>query len=257
MNPKKAKTMPRDKFEDEAALSGETSPFPPERDGEQVNSSAYLISYLITQTLGVALLILLLVWTLKYLGGLNFTTGIFNFHPLFMVLGLVFFFSNSMLIYRSLREKPKKQLKILHASLNGLIVGLVILALWAVIHSKEQGGRAHLYSLHSWLGVVTCLLFVCQFIAGFTVYLLPCASVALRKASMPYHRFLGVTIFLVACATTMTGISGRASGIPDYSSYPFQGIMVNLMSLVLVTFATLTVFLVARGNFKRTPLPTD
>lgn len=227
---------------------------------ESANHRVYQRVYIATQLTGVVLLVLLLVVLIKFMGGLNFSSSsaYFNFHPLLMVLGYVLLFSNTALLYRTGRSFKKWNLKIGHAALNGSIAVLVSLALTAVILAKGSNG-SHLYTLHSWLGVLTSLLFVGQFIAGFTAYLFPGASPHGRKALMPYHRFNGLLIFVLAVATCLTGLNEKAIfSVPNYTSvHSTAGVLVNVISLLLIVFAALTVFLLGRRQYRRVPLPSD
>ena len=235
---------------------------PPAHDGAIAlqKYSSYVKCYFVSQWFGISLLVILLLWLIKYVGGLGFTSPslAFNFHPLFMILGFVLFYGNSILIYRTLRSKNKPLLKRIHATLNGSILVLVALALWAVIYNKKSSGGTHLYTLHSWLGVLTCFLFVSQFVSGFATYLFPGASYRARTFLMPFHRFAGIGTFLLATATCLTGLNEKAIfSIPDYSQRSVSGILVNVLSVLLVGFVSLIVYLVTKPEFQRVPLPSE
>ena len=69
----------------------------PQRDGLGLqNKRAYTQVFVFTQVVGSLLLLALLIWLFKYLGGIGFSTPgiIFNFHPLFMVIGFILLYSN-------------------------------------------------------------------------------------------------------------------------------------------------------------------
>lgn len=230
---------------------------------EATNHRTYQRAYIFTQLTGLTILVLLLVVLIKYLGGLNFSSpsAYFNFHPLLMVVAFVLLYSNTALLYRTGRSAPKWNLKIGHATLNGLIAVLVSLALTAVVKAKGgvSAGSSHLKTLHSWLGILTCILFVGQFIGGFTAYLYPGASPHGRKALMPYHRLNGLLIFALAVATCLTGLNEKAIfSVPNYTAIlTTPGILINVISLLLIIFAALTVFLLAKRQYRRVPLPSD
>lgn len=73
------------------------------------------------------------------------------------------------MIYRSLRNMRKKQLKLLHAGIHTTIVLLIIIAQVAVISFHNALGIPNFYSLHSWVGIVTMLIFFSQVIIYFTL----------------------------------------------------------------------------------------
>jgi len=98
----------------------------------------------------------------------------------------------------------------------------------------------HLYSLHSWLGVLTITLFlsevsaililsykrvfnghylmiihdfyICiifQFAVGFVSFLYPGVAVQYKKVIMPYHIYFGVFTFVLAIATSVLGFGEK------------------------------------------------
>ena len=80
----------------------------------------------------------------------------------------------------------------------------------AAVYFHQKASITHFYSLHSWLGISTWLMFVTQFCSGFVAFLFPGASFSLRKMMMPYHRYFGIATFALASATCLTGINEKA-----------------------------------------------
>ncbi|KAH9403792.1 hypothetical protein TYRP_014984 [Tyrophagus putrescentiae] len=229
---------------------------------ETSNNRVYQRVYIATQLTGLLIFVLLLVVIIKCWGGIGFSkTTYFNFHPLLMVLGFVLLYSNTALLYRTGSGVQKRILKIAHSTLNGTISVLVTLALTAAVLAKGgvSADSHHFHMLHSWLGIATCILFVGQLFASFTAYLFPGASPHRRQAMMPYHRANGLLIFTLAVATCLTGLNQAAIlTVPDYVIvHSWPGVLINVISLLLVVFASLTIFLLSRRQFRRVPLPSD
>lgn len=147
----------------------------------------------LTEGCGVLLVSLVLVWTCYYRNGFSWRSNPqleFNWHPLLMIIGLVFLYANgavyikvtsyvlynrmctiykyflltAMLIYRTQRNVRKRRLKLTHAGIMLFIVLLTVIALIAVFdsHNLASPPIPNLYSLHSWVGLTTVILFCCQ-----------------------------------------------------------------------------------------------
>ena len=98
----------------------------------------------------------------------------------------------------------------MHAVLNGSALVLALFGSWAAFHFHNKSGIPNLYSLHSWIGVMTNSLFVGQFAMGFISFLFPGIAPNYRRLILPYHVQLGLTIFVMAGATALLGITEKA-----------------------------------------------
>jgi len=69
-----------------------------------------------------------------------------------------------MLVYRVFRNERKMRLKILHAVLQALALIISAVGLKAVFDSHNLAAEPHanLYTLHSWIGLITIILFGIQ-----------------------------------------------------------------------------------------------
>ena len=65
------------------------------------------------------------------------------------------------------------------------------------------------FSLHSWMGMTTVLLFSAQWVSGLVTFLFPGLASHLRAAYLPIHVSFGILIFVMACATSLTGITEK------------------------------------------------
>lgn len=227
------------------------------------NLKGFMGVLILTQVIGLIAVILVAIWTVHYKGGFAWRSdpGLeFNWHPLLMTVGMVFLFANSILIYRSLRNLRKKQLKLIHAGIHFTVIVLILIAQIAVFdsHNFAKPPIPNLYSLHSWVGLTAIIIFVLQWIVGFLAFLYPGFPNSLRASIMPVHVFLGLFAFVCAIAAALMGITEKTLWtLPTYSQLPGEGILVNFIGLFYVVFAALVVYIATETKYKRYPRPED
>lgn len=213
---------------------------------------------------GAVLIILMIVWTASYRGGFSWTSNPkleFNWHPLLMTIGFVFLYANAMLIYRTQREVRKRRLKLMHFGSMVLAILLTIIALVAVFdsHNLASPPIPNMYTLHSWIGLTSVILFCFQLLAGCITFLYPGLHMSLRVSYMPIHVYFGVATFIAVIATCLLGLNEKAifSLQEKYSQFTSEGILINTIGLFFVIFGALAVYLVSQEQYRRQPRPED
>ncbi|GFS44333.1 putative cytochrome b561 [Trichonephila inaurata madagascariensis] len=224
----------------------------------------FKILYAIVTLLGILNVALVLIWTFQYLGGFawqNDPLHQFNYHPLLAVLGMVVLYGNGLLMYRILYFKAKLTLKFLHAITMFITFVLAVISLKCAFdsHDFRTPPIPNLYSLHSWIGLGTIILFSFQFFLGFISFLYPGAKAMHRRIYLHYHQFFGVIIFILAIISCHSGIMEKvkASLGKEYSDLPPAGYVANFLGVSLTVFAILVLYLVNTPQFKRRPLPEE
>ncbi|XP_064455391.1 transmembrane ascorbate-dependent reductase CYB561-like isoform X3 [Ornithodoros turicata] len=225
----------------------------------------FTVGFGLVQLVGLTCVVLVAVWTNHFLGGFAGPSNPkleFNYHPLFMVLGLIFCYGNGILVYRVLRHERKTRLKLLHAGLQGLSFIFAVVALKTVFDSHDlvPSPIPNLYSLHSWLGLTAVILFSMQFFVGFVTFLFPGLGQLLRAKYLPLHVFFGLAIFVMAVAAALMGITEKLifKLTPGgYSAMPNEAYLANFLGLLLVIFASLVVYLATQTAYRRQPLPEE
>ncbi|KYQ55483.1 Cytochrome b561 [Trachymyrmex zeteki] len=236
-------------------------------DMEQIRESPQMQSHSLegfipllslTEGCGALLIILMAVWTGHYRNGFSWRSNPkleFNWHPLLMTIGLVFLYANAMLLYRTQRNVRKLRLKLTHATMMLSILLFVTIALIAVFdsHNLARPPIPNLYSLHSWVGLTTIILFCCQWFAGYVFFLYPGLKIPLRASYMPLHVFFGIAGFVSAIFTCLLGLNEKALfELQDkYSAFESEGILINFIGLLLVLFGGLSVYLVTQERYRR------
>lgn len=157
-----------------------------EARNEHQQIQRFNIIYGVATGIGSLLVVLVIVWASYYRGGFAWTSNPtleFNWHPVLMIISLIFLYSqckfekrlkpiyflnkksvSAILIYRSKRDTLKKKLKLLHTFINVVAFILAVIGLQAAFdsHNLAQPPIENLYTLHSWIGLITVMLFAGQ-----------------------------------------------------------------------------------------------
>nr|XP_033775277.1 cytochrome b561 isoform X2 [Geotrypetes seraphini] len=213
-----------------------------------------------SQVLGLAVLAITGAWMAHYHGGFAWEGKVqFNLHPLCMVIGMVFLCGDALLVYRVFRNETKRATKILHGTLHVFAFVLAMIGIIAVFEYHRTQHYVHLYSLHSWCGIITFALFFVQWIIGSVFFLFPGISISHRSRYKPLHVFFGVTLFIMAIGTSLLGIKEKLlfTFPNNYSSLPAEAVLGNILGLLLVAFGMMIGYIVTRDDWKRPMLPEE
>ena len=117
-----------------------------------------------------------------------------------------------ILVYRLLRNEPKKKLKLLHAVMMITALLLASIGLKAVFdsHNLAEPPIDNLYTLHSWIGLSAVICFALQWLFGFISFIFPGVRHSLRSSYMPLHVFGGLMIFGMASTAALMGLLEKA-----------------------------------------------
>ncbi|KAM4531783.1 transmembrane ascorbate-dependent reductase CYB561 [Odontesthes bonariensis] len=214
-----------------------------------------------SQVLGLLVVVLTGVWMGHYRGGFAWdgSTMEFNLHPLCMVLGLVFLQGDAILVYRVFRNEAKRNVKLLHGIIHLLTLIISIIGIVAVFDFHRAAKIPDMYSLHSWCGMATFVLFCLQWVMGLLFFLFPVASLWLRAMYLPIHVFCGLTLLVMAIGTSLLGITEKLlfSIMPTYSKFAPEGVLANILGILLVLFGALVCYLITREEYRRPPNPEE
>ncbi|KAF4519995.1 hypothetical protein B566_EDAN007143 [Ephemera danica] len=226
----------------------------------------FMLVVVIASILLIAALALVLFWVLWYRDGFAWTEDPkkhFNLHPVLMIAGFITFSGFSLLLYRVCRCCRRIYVKLLHTLFHVIAIPCVALGFLAVLESHNRATPEpipNFYSLHSWMGLVTMGLFAMQvfrvFVVGFFSFLilLCCegATAAFRASLVPIHATFGITTFMLAVATCLTGLTEKVLFTlkNDYKDLPEEGIIVNSLAMVLVAVTIVVCYILMRDDFR-------
>ncbi|PRQ60080.1 putative ascorbate ferrireductase (transmembrane) [Rosa chinensis] len=199
----------------------------------------------VMHALGVAALVLVLVWSIYFRGGFAWEATdkslIFNLHPFLMVLGLVFLGGEAIISYRYLPLR-KDVKKLVHLVLHAIALALGIIGIYTAFKNHNETGVANLYSLHSWIGIGVICLYGIQWIYGFLVFFYPKGSPGLRSDSMEHF---GLFVYILVVGNATLGFLEKltfleSSGVEKFGSEAF---LVNFTALVTLVFGAFVILI--------------
>ncbi|XP_061567768.1 transmembrane ascorbate-dependent reductase CYB561 [Cololabis saira] len=214
-----------------------------------------------SQVLGLVSVVLTGVWMGHFRGGFAWDGSAqeFNLHPLCMVLGLVFLQGDAILVYRVFRNEARKSVKLLHGTIHLLALIISIVGIVAVFDFHRKAQIPDVYSLHSWCGIATLVLFCLQWVMGLLFFLFPVASAWLRATYLPVHVFCGLMLLVMAIGTSLLGITENLLFriMPTYSQFAPEGVLANTLGILLVLFGVLLCHLITREEYRSPPNPEE
>ncbi|GAB2279922.1 hypothetical protein Dimus_014557 [Dionaea muscipula] len=114
---------------------------------------------------GVLAIILMLVWLLHFRGGIDLDSDVparvFNVHPFLMLFGFIFFAGEAMMAYKTVAAQRFVQ-KLIHTAIHLGAITLGIVGIHAAFKYHKQQQLTNMYTLHSWLGLSTFILYGIQ-----------------------------------------------------------------------------------------------
>ena len=220
----------------------------------------------------------LVIWWIILLGGVSWEAGkaklVFNWHPLLMITAFSFM-TVATFSFRWQSIPSRRLAKIQHGSAWAVAALCMFVALIAVFQShndKQSGFIANMYSLHSWIGAFTILMYVSQFLAGLLTFGVHMPSLGITpsfKAKMlTVHYYVGPFVYLSTATTILLGIQEKEGfvgcaykvtqadlfPIQHFLEIPFACRISNLLGIVILAMTASTTFAMhdfGRGSFHR------
>ncbi|KAI3992942.1 hypothetical protein MKX01_009685 [Papaver californicum] len=202
--------------------------------------SSFLLSAtpvsIVAHLLAIAAITLVCVWIFHFQQGVAFKSEtkqkIFNLHPFLIVIGFIVMGGEGIMAYRIVPSSRKVQKLVYLMFLLDARLGYF--GVFVVFKFHHQVRLKDMYTLHSWLGMITICLFGLQWLVAFFSFWYPGAGMPTRERLIPWHAFVGMVIFLLAICTAETGLLQTFLGL-ELVSGP-EALIVNFTGLIILLF---------------------
>ncbi|CAJ1070409.1 lysosomal membrane ascorbate-dependent ferrireductase CYB561A3-like [Xyrichtys novacula] len=231
------------------------------------SSVLFYVSYALCLCSGLLCLLFVSVWSSCWRGGFSWDGSAlqFNWHPVLMVSGLLVLYGYAAVVYRVPFTWQQKKLtwKLVHAALMLLALILSILGLCAVFDFHRQSHIPDLYSLHSWVGICTVIVFSLQWTLGLWGFLFPCSPLWFPGALKPVHIWMGKAILILSVASCISGINEKlfftlnGNSSEPYSSLPAEAKFANSLGVLILVFGLVVFGILSKKKWKRPEIETE
>ncbi|KAM0961053.1 hypothetical protein ACFX13_020799 [Malus domestica] len=202
---------------------------------------------------GILAIILMLVWLLHYRGGIDYDSDnsdrVFNVHPFLMFFGFIFFAGEAMMAYKTVMSEHQGQ-KYMHALLHLIALCTGIFGICAAFRYHDMRQIDDMYTLHSWIGLGTFILYGLQWLVGAAAFLFPGGTAESRLRLIPWHMSMGRTILYLSICAALTGLMqkftflGLSKALGDRESH-----LINFTALAILLFGIFVDLSVALARY--------
>lgn len=203
--------------------------------------------------LGLTSFLFVLAWVLHFRGGLPYISHnrnladdndvIFNAHPVLMLVGYIVLMSEAILVFKGVNG-TKTYKKAVHYVIQAAANFVALLGIWAAIRFHNAKGIDNFYSLHSWFGIFTFILFSLQWVCAYAIYWYPGAAAKTRACVLPWHVFMGLLIFCMAIVTAELGFLEKLTFLmvnKAIERFSLEAMFVNCIGLLLIVHGTVVI----------------
>lgn len=199
------------------------------------------VAIVLLELVGICCIGTSIIKAVKYHNGFAWDGGEkeFNIHGVFMIIGLVFCYANAAISSYVFSERSPTAVHYLHG-LN--LFATSLFTIFGMVATGQKGQISRESGFHTWLGIITLLLFSVQTIVGF-IGLFPKCGYFVRKRYLKFQVWIALTVFILTIATCLLGFAERvvtgSSQTNNTHSFMNLQILANIHSLILVLFGLL------------------
>ncbi|KAF7548992.1 hypothetical protein G7046_g8480 [Stylonectria norvegica] len=145
------------------------------------------------------LLLFVLIWASVFTKPVILFSG----HPLAQSLAVLTLVQSILALQPTHTAEQKRIGQRIHASLNLVAFLALVTGVTIIEYNKFSNNGAHFHSVHGYLGIITTLILLIQYLVGFTMWATPKLYGGEDKAKSiwKYHRYSGYVILVLLLAT--------------------------------------------------------
>jgi uncharacterized membrane protein YidH (DUF202 family) len=141
--------------------------------------------------------------------------------------------------------------KATHGFLQTTALVFVAVGTWATFQYHANIGLPHLFSLHSWIGLITVGLLTLQWLGGLFAFVFEAPSIGFRTAIIPYHKMAGALLFIMGGLSSVLGLMNYQSFyhvkvLNSYYSPP--SILMNFIAISIILSVAMVLYSVFMGR---------
>ncbi|KAM6546757.1 hypothetical protein CsatB_027493 [Cannabis sativa] len=198
---------------------------------------------------GILSIILMIIWLLHFRGSIEYDSQnparVFNVHPLLMFVGFIVFSAQAMMAYRTVPAEMRVK-KIIHMILHIIAIVMGIIGLCAVFRYHNMINLGDMYSLHSWIGLTTFILYCLQWLVGFLVFMVGRSSVT-KERMIGWHMVAGRALLFMSICAALTGLMEKAQFLG--LKYQHEARLVNFLGLSILLFGVFVDLSIVYGRY--------
>ncbi|RAL54544.1 hypothetical protein DM860_001672 [Cuscuta australis] len=206
----------------------------------------------LAHSFGILAFILMLAWLLCFRGGIDLYSAhhpnkILNVHPFLTFFGFIFIAGEAMMAYKTVPASLERGTKkTVHLILHLIAICMGILGVHAAFKFHDKQNIKDMYTLHSWIGILTFFFFPLQWVVGLIVFLLMARkgrAESMRSRMKPWHITGGRVLLYMAICAAMTGLMEMSPG----GGHSGESKLVNVLGVVILLFGITVDVSVAHG----------
>ncbi|KAF7551055.1 hypothetical protein G7Z17_g5285 [Cylindrodendrum hubeiense] len=153
--------------------------------------------------LGIVLLVIL-IWA----SVLTKPLILFSGHPLAQSLAVLTLAQSILTLQPTHTAEQKRIGQRIHASLNLIAFLLLVTGVGIIEYNKIANNGAHFHSLHGYLGVISSIVLLLQYLVGFTMWATPAlyGGEHNAKSIWKYHRYSGYFVLVLLLVTVVSAV---------------------------------------------------